>query len=57
MEMENFVDRNVNAEEDVSDEKPDYTEDWKRFFLLIDRLSFVVLVVILSIIFFSMLSG
>ncbi len=56
MEMENFVDRNRNDEE-VSDEKPDYTEDWRRFFLLIDRLCFVVLVAILTIIFFSMLSG
>ncbi len=56
MEMENFVDRN-RTDEEVSGENPDYTEDWRKFFLLIDRLCFVVLVVILTIIFFSMMSN
>ena len=34
--------------------EPDYTDDWKRFFLCLDKLCFVGLVVIVTIVFFYM---
>ena len=36
------------------EERPDYTEDWKRFFLCLDKLFFIILVVIITLVFFYM---
>ena len=36
------------------EERPDYTEDWKRFFLCLDKLFFIILVVIITFVFFYM---
>ena len=36
------------------EERPDYTEDWKRFFLCLDKIFFINLVVIITLVFFYM---
>ena len=61
IEMEPFrnADGNQPGETDQmfegEEELPDYTEDWKHFFLCLDKLCFIILVVIISIVFFYMI--
>ncbi len=68
MEMDNYADRNRNLDEEAAesdkmlqgdncdaDGKPDYTDDWKKFFLCLDRICFLVMVALLTIVFFTMM--
>ncbi len=68
VEMDNYADRNRNVDEEAAesdkmlqgdhcdaDGKPDYTDDWKKFFLCLDRLCFLVMVALLTIVFFTMM--
>ena len=45
------TDKMLEGEEEL----PDYTEDWKRFFLCLDKLCFISLVVIITIVFIYMI--